>query len=91
MSEEVKEQPRLSMKVLDAKIVELKAEIDALREMPTSEDGSQGLNERIAAIEVKLEALGIASTLLLKPGDIDLPALLAALRPLAGSMWRTPA
>jgi len=91
MNEEVKEQPRLSLKVLDTKYKALQAEVDALREMLESDDGSQGLNERIAAIEVKLEALGIASTLLLKPGDIDLPALLAALRPLAGSMWRTPA
>jgi len=85
---EAKEQPRLSMKVLDAKIAELKAEVDALREIPASEDGSQELNERLAAIEVKLDALA-ASTGLIKPGDIDLPALLSALRPLAGSMWRT--
>jgi len=90
MSEEVKEQPRLSMKVLDAKIAELKAEVDALREMPASEDGSQGLNERMAAIEAKLEALE-ASTGLIMPDAIDLDKLLSALRPKAGSMWRTPA
>jgi len=122
MSEEVKEQPKLSMKVLDTKIAALQAEVDALKGTQTVEDGSQGLDDRIAAIEAKLtdidaeimaslpvtagaidglilritaieaklEALA-PSTGLITPDGIDLDALLAALRPKAGAMWRAPA
>ena len=71
-------------------LVDVREDVVALKTTQTSGDGSQGLNERIAAIEVKLEVLA-ASTGLIMPDAIDLPKLLAALRPMAGSMWRTPA
>jgi len=87
---EAKEQPKLSMKILDTRFKALKADVDALKGTQTVEDGSQGLDDRIAAIEAKLETLE-ASTGLIMPDAIDLDKLLSALRPKAGSMWRTPA
>ena len=84
------EQPRLSLKVLDTRYKELQAQVDALADIEAAEDGSQGFEERVAAIEAKLEAI-VPSTGLIVPTQIDMDALVAELQNRFGSQLRAPA